>query len=84
VEPAMKNVTITLGEDLVSRARVEAAKEGKSLSRFVSELVERRVGRKKTQLEALEAFLAGPLMELTDENGKAPSRDEIYDRSRLR
>jgi predicted CopG family antitoxin len=80
----MKNVTITLGEDLVSRARVEAAKEGKSLSRFVSELVERRVGRKKTQLEALEAFLAGPLMELTDENGKAPSRDEIYDRSRLR
>jgi predicted transcriptional regulator len=80
----MRNVTITLEDDLVSRARVEAAKQGKSLSRFVSELVEQRVGRKKTQLEALQAFLAGPLMDLTDENGKAPSRDGIYDRSRLR
>lgn len=80
----MKNVTITLKDDLVSRARVEAAKEGKSLSRFVSELVEYRIGRKKTQLEALQAFLAGPLMDLTDENGKAPSRDEIYDRTRVR
>jgi predicted CopG family antitoxin len=80
----MKNVTITLEDDLVSRARVEAAKEGKSLSRFVSELVERRVGRKKTQLEALQAFLAGPLMDLTDENGRAPSRDEIYDDALLR
>ena len=75
----MKNVTITLGEDLVSRARVEAAKEGKSLSRFVSELVERRVGRKKTQLEALEAFLAGPSLPLLDENGRAPSRESLYD-----
>lgn len=80
----MKNVTITLKDDLVSRARVEAAKEGKSLSRFVSELVEHRIGRKTTQLEALQAFLAGPLMDLTDENGKAPSRDEIYDRTRVR
>jgi hypothetical protein len=79
----MRNVTITLVDELASRARVEAAKEGKSLSRFVSELVERRIGR-KTQLEALQAFLAGPLMDLTNENGKAPSRDEIYDRSRVR
>lgn len=80
----MKNVTITLDDELVSRARVEAAKQGKSLSRFVSELVETRVGREKTQLEALQAFLAGPLMNLTDENGNAPSRDEIYDRPRFR
>lgn len=75
----MKNVTMTLPDDLVARARVEAAKEGKSLSRFVSELVERRVGRKRTQSEALEAFLAGPPLHLLDENGNAPSRDSLYD-----
>lgn len=75
----MKNVTLTLQDDVVARARVEAAKEGKSLSRFVSELVERRVGRKKTQSEALAAFLAGPMLDLTDENGRAPSRAELYD-----
>ncbi|HEX8662742.1 MAG TPA: hypothetical protein VF744_01785 [Beijerinckiaceae bacterium] len=80
----MKNVTVTMDEALLRKARVAAAQEGKSLSKFIAETVERRVGRKKTQLEALEAFLAGPLMDLTDENGKAPSRDEIYDRSRVR
>jgi metal-responsive CopG/Arc/MetJ family transcriptional regulator len=84
VELGMKNVTVTMDEALLKKARVAAAQEGKSLSKFISETVERRVGRKRTQLEALEVFLAGPLMDLTDENGKAPSRNEIYDRSRVR
>ncbi|HVL74167.1 MAG TPA: DUF6364 family protein [Beijerinckiaceae bacterium] len=75
----MKNVTITLEEDLVRRARIQAAREGKSLSRFVSELVTKHVGREMNQQEAMRAFLAGPAMDLTDENGKAPSRDELYD-----
>lgn len=75
----MRNVTITLSEDLVSKARVEAARHGKSLSRFVSELVEQRVGRTLTGKEAIERFLAGPLMELTDEHGNAPSRDRLND-----
>ena len=78
----MKNVTITLPEDVLERARVEAAKQGKSLSRFVSELVDQRVGRPMTGKEAIERFLAGPLMNLTDEAGRAPTRDQIYDRSR--
>lgn len=78
----MKNVTLTLPEDLIASARVQAAREGKSLSRFLAGLVEQRLGRRKTQKEALEAWLAGPLLDLTDENGKAPSRDEIYDRRR--
>ena len=80
----MKNVTVTMDDALLLKARVAAAQEGKSLSKFIAETIERRIGRKKTQLEALEAFLAGPLMDLTDENGKAPSRDKIYDRSRVR
>ena len=33
-----------------------------------------------SQREALERFLSGPLLKLTDENGKAPSRDQTYDR----
>ena len=75
----MKNVTVTMDEALLQRARVAAARDGKSLSRFVAEAVEHRVGRPMTQREALDRFLAGPLMNLTDENGKAPSRDQIYD-----
>ena len=75
----MKNVTVTMDEALVKRARIAAARDGKSLSRFVAEAVEQRVGRPLTQREALDRFLAGPLMDLTDENGKAPSRDQLYD-----
>ena len=74
----MKNVTITLDEALVARARVEAAKQGKSLSRFVSDLVQQRIGRPMTQREAVEAFLAGPSLPLT-RDGQAPTTDEIYD-----
>lgn len=75
----MKNVTVTIDDALLKRARVAAARDGKSLSRFVAEAVEQRVGRPLTQREALERFLAGPLMRLTDENGKAPSRDQLYE-----
>ncbi|MGV7033355.1 hypothetical protein [Methylobacterium symbioticum] len=75
----MKNVTVTMDEALLQRARVAAARDGKSLSKFIAETVEQRVGRPMTQREALERFLAGPLMNLTDEKGRAPTRDQIYD-----
>jgi hypothetical protein len=77
----MKNVTVTMDEAILRKARVAAASEGKSLSKFISEIVERRVGRGMTQKEALDRFLSGPLMNLTDENGNLPKRDELYDRS---
>jgi hypothetical protein len=80
----MKNVTITMDDVLVRKARVAAAHEGKSLSKFVAETVERRLRGTPAQKEAIERFLAGPLMDLTDEDGNAPSRDEIYERRRFR
>src|SRR5918911_2846262 len=72
----MKNVTVTMEDALLRKARIAAAEEGKSLSKFIAETVERRVGRQLTQLEALERFLAGPLWE--SGGGPLPSRDEIY------
>lgn len=57
----MKNVTITLPEGAVARARIAAAAQGVSLSKFVSELVLKELGQSQTaQLEALEPFLSGP------------------------
>jgi hypothetical protein len=80
----MRNVTVTMDEDTAAWARVEAAKQGKSLSRYLVDLVEAARGRKHRQREAMEAFLAGPLLDLTDGTGKAPGREEIYDRARVR
>lgn len=75
----MKNVTITMSDHLVRQARIEAVKQGKSLSRFLSDLVEQRVGRRPSQRDAIERFLAAPLLPLTDDNGRPPRREEIYD-----
>ena len=80
----MKNVTITMEDTVLQRARIAAATEGKSLSKFIADTVAQKVGRPLTQKEALDRFLSGPLMRLTDENGKAPTRDQIYDDEDLR
>jgi hypothetical protein len=78
----MKNVTITLADDLAAWARV-AAKQGRSLSRYVAQLLaERRAGQARqrvlsSQREALERFLAGPDLPLS-EGGRLPTRGERY------
>jgi Ribbon-helix-helix protein, copG family len=75
----MKNVTITLDENLASQVRVKAAMEGKSVSGFISDLLEREVGRSRSSpLEAIEAFLCGPRWSLSDEDCRLPRREEIY------
>ncbi len=57
----MKNVTITLDDAVASRARVEAASRGKSLSKFVGELIEREIGRvPENDLDAIREFTRGP------------------------
>jgi hypothetical protein len=57
----MKNVTITLPENTLQRARVAAAKQGKSLSRFVSDLVMREVDYDPEEmLRRLSKWFDGP------------------------
>jgi hypothetical protein len=57
----MKNVTITLTEDLARKARVEAAKQDKSLSRFLADLIEERCKSDRTEKVALlREFFDGP------------------------
>ena len=81
----MKNVTITMPEQTLAKVRVEAARAGKSVSKFMTDLAESKVGRHdRDPAEAMRLFLSGPRYDLTDENGNAPTRDQIYDRSDLR
>jgi hypothetical protein len=90
----MKNVTITLDEAVASKARIEAATQGKSLSRFISELVERAVaGQAEAQIKVLEKFFNGPGFPGASKNWRgreelyAEREDELlrrYERNRLR
>lgn len=76
----MKNLTLALPDETYQSLRVAAAQEGKSMSRFVGDLVARRISRPMNKVEAMRRFLEAPDWDLTDENGNAPTRDQIYDR----
>jgi hypothetical protein len=80
----MKNVTISMSEDLLREARIEAAKAGMSMSRFIADLVDKGLrvtreesGREERQrrMAALERFLSGPKLNIS-ENGRMPTADE--------
>ncbi|MEX0852560.1 MAG: hypothetical protein WD036_04650 [Bauldia sp.] len=78
----MKNVTITLNEDTALWARVEAAKAGKSLSRWIGEKLEVEKGAQPAYSGAdngMDRFI--PAAEPTPD---APKRIERFDRPLLR
>ena len=57
----MKKITITLADDIARRARVEAAKQDRSLSRFVTDLLTaRRKAGQSDKLALLREFFDGP------------------------
>jgi hypothetical protein len=64
----MKNVTITLDEATAAWARTRAAAQGKSVSRFVGELLQERM-RDSDSYESGEKYL---------------TREEVHDRARFR
>lgn len=78
----MRNVTITLEEETARWARVKAASQMKSLSRFVSELLEAQKRAEAGEKSALDGFLeAVPAQPL---GIRRFERDELHDRQVLR
>lgn len=79
----MKNLTISLDDELHKKARVNAAAAGLSMSRYVATLVEKDLAGspsnedadRKQRMEMLERFLSAPKLKIS-ENGKMPSSDE--------
>src|SRR5262245_5859751 len=72
----MKNVTITLDEQVASWARVEAARAGKSLSRFVSDMLVEHRNRPANQRESLKRFIDAP--DFPGVTADLVSREELY------
>ena len=81
----MKNVTITLEEDVARWARIRAAELDTSVSKLVGEMLKEKMrGDRKTQQQAIKDFLSSPGYALDMPGGKLPKREEIYDRPSLR
>ena len=80
----MKNVTISLPEDLARWLRVKAAEDDRSVSRWIAELLERRRRKEDEYDAAMERYLAIKPRKLAWPEGRRPTREELYDRPGLR
>ncbi len=75
----MKNMTITLEEEVADWARVWAAKSRSSVSRLVGELLKQRMQEETGYQAAMNQFLSAKPISLK-KSGVYPSREELHDR----
>jgi hypothetical protein len=78
----LRNITVTLEEDVARWARVEAAKEEVSMSRFLAGILKQRMAAQDDYSRAMRRALGRKPFLKTD--GRYLSREEAHDRSRLR
>ena len=78
----LRNVTVTLEEDVARWARIEAARQDTSVSRLLGELLKERMSAADDYQRAMRRAL-GRKPFLRSE-GRYLTREEAHDRSRLR
>ena len=80
----MKNITITLQEDLARWLRVKAAEDDRSVSKWLAELLEGMRLREDAYEAAMRRYLSMKPRKLDWLGGRKPTREELYDRAGLR
>lgn len=75
-----RNLTIQLDEDIVQKARVVAAKRSISISRLVSEEIEKASEKEDYWATARKTALQQLSVPFHLGGGKLPSRESIYNR----
>ena len=80
----MKNLTITLPDDVARWLRIKAAEDDRSASRWVAELIERTRRQQDDYDVAMQRYLAMQPRKIEWPGGRKPTREELYDRPGLR
>ena len=78
----LRNVTLTLEESVARWARIEAARNDTSVSRFLADILKERM-KENDEYEAAKrrALSRKPFLK---SDGRYLSREEVHDRARLR
>ncbi|MGP2493434.1 hypothetical protein ACTDI4_17620 [Mesorhizobium sp. PUT5] len=80
----MKNVTISMDDELAQRARVAAARAGISVSKYMADAAKAKIEADEKlagqsggnrQIEALERIFSGPKWDVTDD-GRMPTAED--------
>ena len=80
----MKNVTITLPEDLARWLRVRAAEDDRSVSGWIARLLAETRRREDEYEVAMKEFLAVKPRRMEWVDGRKPTREELHDRAGFR
>jgi len=78
----LRNVTVTLEEEVARWARIEAARQDTSVSRLLGELLKERMSAQGAYEQAMQRSLRRrPFLR---SRGRYLTREEVHDRTRLR
>ena len=80
----MKNVTITLEEEVARWARVQAAEGNTSVSRLVGEILRQHMKDEQAYDAAMKRYLARRPKRLKRRGEAYPDREELHDRTGVR
>jgi hypothetical protein len=80
----MKNITITLDPETAAWARKHAAENGLSVSRLIGQILQEKMDHKREYERAMKRYLSKGAFDLSGESASYPSREELYDRGRIR
>jgi hypothetical protein len=80
----MRNMTITLDEDVARWARIRAAELDTSVARLLGDFLRQMMEDDAAYDRARQQYLATPPTALTRRGAKYPARDTLHARARLR
>ncbi|HLB35333.1 MAG TPA: hypothetical protein VJL31_02050 [Gemmatimonadales bacterium] len=80
----MKNLTVSLDEQVAKWARVRAAELDTSVSRFLGELLRDAMRQERAYDTARRAYLSAQAQPLGRPGRRYPRREELHDRAGLR
>lgn len=80
----MKNVTVTLDEDVARWARIRAAELDMSMSRMLGEMLRGQMSRRVTYETEMRQYFVRELRPINAEGSAYPAREELHDRTGLR
>ena len=80
----VKNITITVDEEVAQWARIWAAQQNTSVSRFVGDLLLQRMIEEEDYELAMRRYSRRKPLALKASSGSHPKRDELHARTDLR
>jgi len=76
----MKNIMITLEDNITQWARALTAKKNTSLSRLLGKLLKEKMQQKEGYEIAMQQYLSTPATALKSTTENYPNRDSLYER----